>query len=332
MRARTRLAAVPLAVAAILVSTASPALADPAEPTNYQSTVLGLTPSTNVAVFEVIGGDSFLQVTVTLGHEVLVPGYFDEPYIRVDADGSVWLNEDSPAYYINFDRYGNADIPDDADGQGEPRWVMVGSNGTYAWHDHRSHWMSPDLPPVVAGNERQVVFPWEIPVVIDGGDTVIRGELYWIPSESPVPGLLAGVIALLPLAFWQRERSGLLAIVVGAAALLSAAVIVTEMLATPAEGRVFPVWIVYAIVALGAAGVALVRSEVQPRLSVRLSLFAALVLLVWALAAMEILWRPIVPTELPVIAARAFTGIVLWGAAGVALLAIVDEVQALRRA
>ena len=329
MRARTRLA-FPLAVVAILVSTASPAQADPAEPTNYQSTVLGLTPSTNVAVFEVVGGDSFLQVTVTPGHEVLVPGYFDEPYIRIDADGSVWLNEDSPAYYINFDRYGNAEIPDDVDGQGESRWVMVARHGTYAWHDHRSHWMSPDLPPVVSGDERQVVFPWEIPVVIDGRDTVIDGELSWIPSESPVPGLLAGVIALLPLAFWTRGRATLLLIVIAAASLVSASVILSEMMATPANARVFPVWIVYAVVALAAAGVGLTRARSRPRLASRLALFSALVLLVWTVAASDILWRPILPSVLPEIAARAFLGLVMWSAAGVAVLAVVDEVQALR--
>ncbi|MDP2622973.1 MAG: hypothetical protein Q8Q29_04160, partial [Actinomycetota bacterium] len=45
---------------AALVVSAAPAWADPAEPTNYESRVTGLTPSTNVAEFEVIGGDSFL--------------------------------------------------------------------------------------------------------------------------------------------------------------------------------------------------------------------------------------------------------------------------------
>lgn len=331
MPARTRLVAITAAALALVVLTASPALADPAEPTNYQSTVLRLTPSTNVAVFAVVGGDSFLEVTVSPGHAIEVPGYFEEPYIRIDADGSVWLNEDSPAYYINLDRYGQADIPDGVDGEGEPRWLRVASGGTYAWHDHRSHWMSPDLPPVVSGDDRQVVFPWEIPVVIDGQQAVIQGELVWIPSESAIPGLLAGVIALLPLAFWQGGRTGLLAIVAGVAALLAATVILTEMLATPADGRVFPVWIVYAVVALAAAGVALARSRVRPRLSVRLSLFSALVLLVWTVAVLDILWRPIVPSLLPEAAARALTGMVLWAAAGVAVLAMVDEVQALRR-
>ena len=313
---------------AIVMLTASPALADPAEPTNYESTVLALTPSTNVAVFEVVGGDSFLQVTVLPGHEVLIPGYFDEPYLRIDADGSVWLNEDSPAAYINLDRYGQADIPDDVDGEGEPRWRQVGTNGVYAWHDHRSHWMSPDLPPVVAGDQRQVVFPWEIPVVVDGRETTIEGELVWIPSKSPIPGVLAGVIALLPLAFWQQGRGSLLAIVAGSAAVLSGLVILAEMLATPAEGRVFPVWVVYAVVALVAAVVGLIRSG---RLTTRLALFSALVLLAWVAAALDVLWRPIIPSALPEIAARGLTGVVLWAALGVAVLAVVDEIQSLRQ-
>lgn len=313
---------------AIVLLTASPAMADPAEPTNYQSTVLGMTPSTNVASFEVVGGDSFLQVTVSPGHEVLVPGYFDEPYIRIDPDGSVWLNEDSPAAYINRDRYGEADIPEGVDGQGDPQWTLVASDGVYAWHDHRSHWMSPDLPPAVSGDERQVVFPWEIPVVIDGRDTIVEGELVWIPSESPLPGILAGVIALLPLAFWQRGRGALLAGVAGGAAVLAGTVILAEMAASPSAGRVFPVWVVYPIVAAVAAGVGLARSG---RLTIRLALFASLVLLVWAAASLDVLWRPIVPSSLPEIAARGLTGVVLWASIGVASLAVVDEVRALWR-
>ena len=328
MRPVTRLSGLLATSLAVVVLTASPALADPAEPTNYQSTVLGMTPSTNVATFEVVGGDSFLQVTVSPGHEVLIPGYFDEPYIKIDVDGTVWLNEDSPAAYINLDRYGEADIPEGVDGQGEPAWKQVASNGVYAWHDHRSHWMSPDLPPAVSGDQRQVVFPWEIPVVIDGRDTVIEGELVWIPSDSPIPGILAGVIALLPLAFWQRGRGSLLAGVAGSAAVLAGVVILAEMVATPSAGRVFPVWVVYAIVALTATVVGLVRSG---RTTTRLALFGALVLLVWAVASMDVLWRPIVPSALPEIGARGLTGIVLWASLGVAALAVLDEVQAMRR-
>jgi hypothetical protein len=311
---------------AVLVVSAAPAWADPAVPTNYESRVTGLNPSTNVADFEVIGGDSFLQVTVSPGHEVLIPGYFDEPYLRIDADGSVWLNEDSPASYINLDRYGDSGVPEGVDGEGEPRWVLVARDGRYAWHDHRTHWMSPDPPPVVSGGARQLVFPWQVPVIVDGGDTIIHGELIWVPSVSPIPGLLAGAIALLPLTAWKRGRPLVPSIVVGAAALLAGIVILAETLATPADARGFPVWAVYAAVAMISAGLALARSRSSPKTASRANLLAALTLLVWAVVAIEVLWLPILPSTLPTAVVRAGVGVVLWSAAGVIVLSVSDEV------
>ena len=315
---------------AVLVVSAAPAWADPAVPTNYESRVTGLTPSTNVAEFEVIGGDSFLQVTVSPGHEVLIPGYFDEPYVRIDADGSVWLNEDSPASYINLDRYGNADISEGVDGQDEPRWRLVGRDGRYAWHDHRTHWMSPDPPPVVSGGERQLVFPWELPVVVDGRETIIAGELIWVPSVSPIPGLLAGVIALLPLLAWKPGRSNVPALVAGSAALLAALIILAETFATPADARGFPVRIVYAGVALAAAVFALIRSRSRPAMASRATLFAALTLLVWAVAAIELLWLPILPSALSEGMVRGGVGLVLWATLGVIAVSVADEVRRVR--
>ena len=39
-----------------------------------------------------IGGDAFLRVRVERGHELVVRGYQDEPYVRIDADGAVFEN------------------------------------------------------------------------------------------------------------------------------------------------------------------------------------------------------------------------------------------------
>ena len=91
------------------------AAADPAVPTNYKSTVFTVSPNTGGAEFSIVGGDAFMQIAVAPGHTALVPGYFDEPYIRIDADGTVWVNHDSPAYYINQDRFGDVSAPADAD-------------------------------------------------------------------------------------------------------------------------------------------------------------------------------------------------------------------------
>ena len=93
--------------------------ADPAGPTDYRSEILSIEPSTPSVSFEVIGGDSFVQMTADPGTEVLVTGYFGEPYLRFLADGTVEENRNSPTTYQNEERYGS-DAPDFASADADP--------------------------------------------------------------------------------------------------------------------------------------------------------------------------------------------------------------------
>lgn len=313
----------------IVVATAGPAFADPAAPTNYQSVVTAVDPPADGVEFEVVGGDAFLQVTVLPGHEVLIPGYFNEPYVRIDGDGSVWVNEGSPAYYINRDRYGEVPVPDDVDAEGEPQWTLVADGGRYAWHDHRTHWMSADLPPAVSGATVEVVFPWEIPVVIDGRDTTVRGELLWVPSQTPVPALLAGIIALLPLLAWRRGRTAILAGLTVAAAGVAVALTVVQNNGTPAAVRGFPTLVVIPLVALLAALAALVM-RTRPQIPARLTLLGGLSLVAWAVAAVEVLWLPMLPSAIPSQLERAGVAFVLWAGVGVVVLSVTTLIVAAR--
>jgi hypothetical protein len=240
-----------------------------------------------------------LEVVVAPGHEFIVPGYFGEPYIRIDAAGTVWVNEDSPAYYINDDRYGTTSAPEAADGKGEPRWVRVGDGGRYAWHDHRIHWMSYSRPPTVSGEDRQVVFPWSVPVVVDGVDTRVTGELAWVPSLSPVAPLLAGLIGLLPLVFDRRHRTMVTTFFVLGAGALAAVVSVAEANGTPPSARGFPTLIILPLLAI-AAGLWALSGRVPEAFPPSLLLVTAgLGLSAWALATAEVLWLPILPSALP---------------------------------
>ena len=54
-------------------------------------------------------GDELELVNET-STEVVVPGYSDEPYLRIGPDG-VWRNANSPATYINLDRFARVDVP-----------------------------------------------------------------------------------------------------------------------------------------------------------------------------------------------------------------------------
>jgi hypothetical protein len=307
----------------LIIVGASPAQADPAQPTNYESIVFRVEPATNGVWFEVIGGDAFLAVTVEPSHEVLIPGYFNEPYVRIDADGSVFVNENSPAFFINTDRYGQVPIPGDVNAEGEPVWSLVGTDGRYAWHDHRVHWMSKDLPPAVAGDQREQVFPWEIPVLIDGKGATVSGELVWIPSHSPVPSLMAGFIALLPLLFWRPRRSRLLAAVVVTSGALASAVAITQNNGTPDVARGFPVMVTLPVLALALGAVALVRAAQSPRFTGRLVLVAGVALTLWSLLTVDVLWLPVLPSEMSPVVERAAVAFVLWSGIAVTGLASV---------
>jgi hypothetical protein len=186
-----------LVVAVAMFGAATPALADPAAPTTYRSEVTSVTPSPEGFSAEVAGGDAFLQISADPGVTVLVPGYQGEPFLRIDAEGSVEANRNSPSYWINNDRYGIAPVPASASAAAAPDWIAVGSGGTYAWHDHRIHWMSPLPPPGVTEDQQSTVQTWTVQVEVGLIAVQIDGVLEWIPPISPLPWIgVAGAVAL----------------------------------------------------------------------------------------------------------------------------------------
>ena len=315
----------------LIIVSAGPALAGAAQPTNYESVVLRVSPAANGVSFEVVGGDAFLTVAVERSHEVLIPGYFNEPYVRIDADGSVYVNENSQAFFINEDRYGRVPIPAGVDLEGEPAWSLVATDGRYAWLDHRIHWMSEDLPPAVAGDQRGQVFPWEIPVMIDGVGTSVSGELVWIPSHHPAPSLMAGLIALLPMLFWRQRRSRLLAAVVLTSGAIALAVTVAQNNGTPEVVRGFPLSIGLPVLALTLGAVALLRPARSPKFGYGLVFLGGIALLIWAISTIDVITLPVLPSAMFAVTERAAVAFVLWSGIAVTGLALATVVASLHR-
>ncbi len=173
-------------------------------------------------------GDEF-EVVNTTGTDVEVPGYSDEPYLRIGPDG-VWRNSRSPATYLNLDRFGRVDIPDSVDVDAEPEWVQVSTEPEYVWHDHRTHWMSEgQLPPQVAADpdRAHLVAEWVVPMTHGGTTVEVTGELTWAPPPSPwvvwpVHLALAAVALAAGLLARDPRPLGALLLVGGAAALVHA--------------------------------------------------------------------------------------------------------------
>lgn len=209
--------------------------------TNWDSRVTE-TPGIPGVSWEVHGGDELLEL-VSVEQEVTVLGYSGEPYVRVGPTG-VHENTSSPATYLNEDRY-RTDLPPgaSADPDADPSWERVSDGPSYAWHDHRVHMMSTALPREVEADPgtSRLVQEWSVPVVpSEGSETVVRGELHWVPGPSPWPWLALGIVAVLPalLGVVRRDSSAEAlarpaAVVLGSVALLNLSHVIDDIAAMP---------------------------------------------------------------------------------------------------
>jgi hypothetical protein len=200
------------AAAVALLLGAPVALAHEGNP-NYRSVVSKVTPADPGIDVSVLNFDDRLLLHNTSGKDVLILDYADppKPYARVLADGTVEVNTNSEAYYLNQDRQGEGDVPQNlAD---EPQWRQVSRSARFEWHDHRAHWMGEGDPPGLTDkDQRTKIFDWTVPIQVDGQDGSIAGTLTWVPTESgPIPlgaifGFAALVVVLALVVFFVRRR------------------------------------------------------------------------------------------------------------------------------
>lgn len=321
------------------VLTAGPAAADPPGPTNYRAEVVGIDPPTDAVEAEVLGGDSFLRLTVAEGHEALLRGYDgEEQYLRFAPDGEVHVNLRAEAHYQNQSRYspGAADRPAEVGADVPPQWELVSTTGSYAWHDHRIHWMSPTTLPfraIDSGGEGQQVDPslgepqpttvWSepIPLTVDGQQVGIVGQVTYLPDASPVPAVVAALLVLVGVV-WLGRRAPATGIAVGAAggAIVALAVSVPLVVGLPAGVEAQPLQVIVPLIALlvVAAGM-----SVGARSSFALVVAGAagIPLLGWAVSNVGALTAPIVPpAAVPDAVVRVALGVVV--GAGLASIAL----------
>ena len=77
---------------------------------DFDGRVLSVTPEVPGLTVRILQFGDELELVNRTDREVMVPGYSDEPYLRIGPDG-VWRNANSPATYINLDRYGRTTLP-----------------------------------------------------------------------------------------------------------------------------------------------------------------------------------------------------------------------------
>jgi len=179
------------ATAAVLLLAGAPLAAAHQGNPNMRSAVTAITPETDGLTVTVLNNDDRLELHNTSGKDVVIEGYSGEPYARVLGDGTVAVNTNSEAYYLNDDRYGDVKVPK---GLGaEPKWKKLSGTGRFEWHDHRMHWMSRSKPPQVSDEDAKAhIFDWKVPLTVGGAQGRIDGTLDWVPL--PGGGLPAGLI------------------------------------------------------------------------------------------------------------------------------------------
>jgi hypothetical protein len=208
--ARARL----LAAAAVVALAATPAAQGHGGPSGYTATITSVTPAVPGLELRVLGGDDRLELSNETGKEIVILGYEGEPYLRFGENG-VEVNLNSPAHYLNEDRFGNVTLPANADPGAAPLWKPVIGARRLDWHDHRIHWMSPQPPPQVreAPDAPHRVFTWKIPATAGGEQLTIAGTLDYAPPPGGLPRAVLFAVAPIVLlgvagwaVFWRRTK------------------------------------------------------------------------------------------------------------------------------
>jgi hypothetical protein len=334
-RATARLAVVLLGLLAAL-TVAGPASAHVgggAAGSDFDGRIVSVTPEVpGVSVRILQFGDEFELVNET-STEVVVPGYSDEPYLRIGPDG-VWRNANSPATYLNLDRFGQAQPPANADAEAEPDWQQVSTQPQYVWHDHRTHWMSENqLPPTVQADptQRHTVAEWTVPLVHGSTEMTVEGVLTWTPPPSPAVTwpVYVGLVLLAVAAGLLARTARLLGVLmaVGAAAALWHAAM------TPAPPASIGSHTGAILSALLPAGTAVIVAVIGVRAAWRgrgamaglMAVVLGWLFMVQGLPDVDVLWSAHVATDGPEFLARAAVtvlvtfgiGLVLGGIAAV---------------
>ncbi len=308
-----------VAAVAVLVP-AAPAAADPPGPTDYRSEVTSVSPDVDGVEVSIVGGDGFLLLEVAEGITVEVPGYAGEPYVRFLPDGTVQENQESAATYLNQGR--TRSNPDrEYDPEAEPVWRTVATDGRWAWHDHRIHFMGGGDPP--AGVRTATGVEWEVPIVVDGEEVTIEGTYRLLDAPSPWPWVALSaaivVVALVVGARWVSPVTvaGALVLLGGIGGVVAG---VAQRGASPPGAPTSPLVVILPAIAAVAGTIAVLQRGRVLRAVAALAGAAALG--AWAAFRLPVLWSAILPTSLAAPTDRALTAAALGAAVAAAILVV----------
>jgi hypothetical protein len=178
--------------------------------TRFLSKLVRATPAVKGVSWRVIDRNDELMLTNHSSQPVVVYAYsaaqgvsYDGgQYIRIEPDGTVQVNENSPAYYLNqsfFPDYAN--VPKTASATATPDWVTLAKTGSYLWHDHRIHYTSFARPTQVTDAAKTTfLYDWYVPIQVGSQKGYLLGQLYWLAQTGfsfPIAAIIALVVIVI---------------------------------------------------------------------------------------------------------------------------------------
>ena len=315
---RAGLSAIALATGLLLAPQV--AHADSAGPTDYRSEVVAIEPTTDVIQVSIVGGDSFVRIVVAPGHEVIVLGYDDEQYLRIAADGTVSENTRSYATYYNTSRYGSDRIPDLVDNDAAPDWRQIGDGGSWAWHDHRSHWMGSEPP--IGLDPGESLPPETIPLLVDGAPVAVSVQTTLQPSPSKLAAIVGVLLGLVIALFGTLAGLATRLLSTLLLAVAAAVVGIAEFVALPGETGPLITWWLLPVLALLCVAMVIATYGRWPLVQGALAALAGVQLVLWGFERRTGMTRAVLPTDLPFWLDRTVTGAALAGGAVLAAVGV----------
>jgi len=283
----------------LMVATAPAALADAAGPTDYNTEIISIEPAASSIRVDMIGGDSFVSLEQLEPVEVVILGYQAEPYLRFSTDGTVYENRRSPAVWLNQERYSSEQAPSFASADARPEWYVVATDGRYVWHDHRSHWMSPQQPPGAQPGDQ--ILEGVIPIQIDGEEVTITVASFLLDDPSKLPVVFGvATAALIGVAMGRsaRTRRIAVALAVGIAAAVHG---IVAFVSVPSETQPSSLLWLLPVVALVAAATVLVIQNITATTVYLdgLTVVAGACTVAWGFSRRLALQRSLIPSDAP---------------------------------
>lgn len=231
---------------------------DSVQPRDTVSVIDSIAPALPSGVqVDIVGSDTFVRVQ-SVGHDVMVTGYKNEPYMHITTKGEVFVNDGSQTTLINGDRYGNVDTSSFVESP-SPVWRKIGTNGIAMWHDHRVHWMSPKPPAPI--DTAGTVLEWKVSMSVDGVATTVAGTLF-LREKASMLWWLAGFAALLCAVVLSVRRRREFFVLTFLVSMVGVAIGLMQYLGLPDGARITPLILMFST---GAAVVAAVSMFMQRR-------------------------------------------------------------------